>query len=37
MKGRMKEETKKYIKEQRDKDPNRKGEDRIKERKEPEC
>jgi hypothetical protein len=33
----MKEETKKYIKEQRDAYLNRKDEDRIRERKEPEC
>jgi hypothetical protein len=33
----MKEETKKYIKEQRDKGSNRKGENRIRERKEPAC
>jgi len=33
----MKEETKKYIKEQRDADPNRKAEDGIRERKEHDC
>jgi hypothetical protein len=37
MKERMKEETKKYIKEERDKGPNREGVDRIRERKEAEC
>jgi len=36
MKERMKEETKKCIKEQRDKGPNRKGEVRITGKKEPE-
>ena len=36
MKGRMKEETKRDVKEQTDADPNRNGEDRIRERKEPE-
>jgi hypothetical protein len=37
MKGRMTEETKKYIEEQREKGPNEKGQDRTRERKEPEC
>jgi hypothetical protein len=37
MKRRRKVETKKYVKEESDKGANREGEDRIRERKEPEC